>query len=42
MIAVSAAAPSEAVLRATDIHLAFGGVMALGGVSFAVRPGEVF
>ena len=30
------------MLRTTDVHLAFGGVMALGGVSLEVRPGEVF
>ena len=42
MSAVAASVPSDSVLRATDVHLAFGGVMALGGVSFEVRSGEVF
>jgi branched-chain amino acid transport system ATP-binding protein len=42
MTAVPSATPSGPVLRATDVHLAFGGVTALAGVSFDVRPGEVF
>ena len=42
MAAVPAATSSGPVLRATDVHLAFGGVTALAGVSFEVSPGEVF
>jgi branched-chain amino acid transport system ATP-binding protein len=40
--AVPAAGPAAPVLRASDVHLAFGGVTALAGVSLEVRPGEVF
>jgi branched-chain amino acid transport system ATP-binding protein len=29
-------------LEAVDVHLRFGGVVALAGVSLAVRPGEIF
>src|SRR5919112_1958281 len=29
-------------LEADDVHLRFGGVVALAGVSLAVRPGEIF
>ncbi len=35
-------APPEIFLRADDIHMAFGGVHALLGVSLAVRRGEIF
>jgi branched-chain amino acid transport system ATP-binding protein len=31
-----------AQLEATDVHLHFGGVVALAGVSLAVQPGEIF
>jgi len=33
---------AETLLQIEDIHLAFGGVTALAGVSLAVRPGEIF
>ena len=33
---------SEALLTVEDLHLAFGGVRALRGVSLAVRRGEIF
>jgi branched-chain amino acid transport system ATP-binding protein len=42
MAAVPAAVAPAPVLRAMDVHLAFGGVTALAGVSLDVRPGEVF
>jgi len=33
---------SEALLEVRDIHLAFKGVRAIDGISFAVTPGELF
>jgi branched-chain amino acid transport system ATP-binding protein len=35
-------APAEPLLAVDDITLRFGGVTALDGVSFEVRPGELF
>src|ERR1044071_1520316 len=37
-----AAQEPEAVLQCRDIELAFGGLRALKGVSFEIRPGEIF
>ena len=37
-----ARAPGEPLLAVTDVILRFGGVTALDGVSFEVRPGELF
>ena len=42
MAAVPADLPSRALLRATGVHLSFGGVKALAGVDIEVRAGEVF
>ena len=33
---------TDALLRISDVKMRFGGVVALGGVSFDVRPGEIF
>jgi len=42
MAAVPADVPARALLRASDVHLSFGGVKALAGVDLEVRSGEVF
>ena len=36
------AAPVVPVARLDDVHLSFAGVKAVNGVSFEVRPGELF
>lgn len=41
MAAVLAESPARTILRASDIHLGFGGVMALAGVDIEVRAGEI-
>ena len=35
-------AAAERFLEVEDVHLSFGGVRALDGVSFSVRRGEIF
>jgi branched-chain amino acid transport system ATP-binding protein len=40
--ATARATPAEPLLAAEDVTLRFGGVTALDGVSFEVRPGELF
>ena len=42
MAAVPADIPARALLRASGVHLAFGGVKALAGVDIEVHPGEVY
>jgi branched-chain amino acid transport system ATP-binding protein len=39
---VTADAITDPILAVEDVHLAFGGVRALRGVSLEVRPGEIF
>lgn len=42
MAAVLAESPARPILRATNIHLGFGGVMALAGVDLEVHAGEIY
>jgi branched-chain amino acid transport system ATP-binding protein len=42
MAAVPAEVRARAILRASNVHLAFGGVKALAGVDLEVREGEVY
>jgi branched-chain amino acid transport system ATP-binding protein len=39
---VTGAAPAEALLAVQDLHVSFGGVLAVNGVSFDVHNGEIF
>lgn len=42
MTAGTAADPGSPLLRFDDVHLSFGQVRAINGISFEVRPGELF